>query len=426
VYVICLLVIGQKSQRFRLFMRILLLTDNFVPETNSPALRAYGHARRWIREGISVTIITSVPNFPTGRVLPPYRNWLYQTELLDGLKVIRVWTWLAPNRGIFFRSIDFLSFAVSSFVAGLFQSPDVIVATSPQLLTALSGSCLASVKRRPWVFEVRDLWPDSVVAVGAMRENLFIRLLRRLEHGLYRHATRVVAVSDGIRGRLIEKGVPSEKIGVAPNGVDLDRIAASGTGADAAGPSNFPGKFVAGYVGTHGMAQGLEVVLHAADRLRGSSVHFMFVGDGARRQDLMALAETLRLDNTTFFGLVPLATAAAHLRRCDVVLIPLKRTDQIEITLPGKIFEAAAMGKPLIVSAEGASAQLVQRYDAGLVVPPEDGAALADAIRRIEGDQALRIRLRTGALALARDFDRERFAADMLEQIRLAHDDTRG
>jgi glycosyltransferase involved in cell wall biosynthesis len=404
-------------------MRILLLTDNFVPETNSPALRAYEHARTWVKQGISVTIITSVPNFPTGRVLPPYRNRLYQTELLDGLKVIRVWTWLAPNRGILFRSIDFLSFAVSSFVAGLFHSADVIVATSPQLLTALSGSCLATVKRRPWVFEVRDLWPDSVVAVGAMRENLFIRLLRRLEHGLYRHATRLVAVSEGIRGRLIEKGVPPEKIGVAPNGVDLDRIAASGAGPEGAPePSTFSGKFVAGYVGTHGMAQGLEVVLHAADRLRDSNVQFIFVGDGACRQDLATLAETLRLDNTTFFGLVPLEAAAAHLRRCDVVLIPLKRTNQIEITLPGKIFEAAATGKPLIVSAEGASAELVRKYDAGLVVPPEDGAALADAIRCIENDHALRLRLSAGALALARDFDRARFAAEMLEQIRLAQD----
>lgn len=401
-------------------MRILLLTDNFIPETNSPALRAHEHAKRWVSAGNSVTVITSIPNFPTGRPLPPYRNRPHQTEVIDGITVIRVWTWLAPNRGIFFRSLDFLSFAVSSFVAGLFQSADVIVASSPQLLTGLAGRWLAAMKRRPWVFEVRDLWPDSVVAVGAMQDNLFIGLLRRLEHSLYRHATRVVAVSDGIRKRLIEKGVPPEKVGVVPNGVDLDRISTSGAGAILDGPSNYPGKFVAGYVGTHGMAQGLEVVLHAADRLRDSNVHFVFVGDGACRHDLMALAKTLRLDNVTFVGLVTLETAAAYLRRCDAVLIPLKRTDQIEITLPGKIFEAAAMGKPLVVSAEGASADLVRKYDAGVVVPPEDSAALADAIQHIEEDVALRAKLSTGALALAGDFDRKRFAEEMLAQIHYA------
>src|SRR3954470_15797113 len=176
-------------------MHILLLTDNFVPETNSPALRGYEHARRWVADGIDVTVITSIPNFPTGRPLPPYRNRALQRESRDGIQIIRVWTWLAPNRGVWMRSLDFLSFACSSFVAGLFEHPDVIVATSPQLLTGLSGLLLARFKRRPWVLEVRDLWPDSIVAVGALRENTLVRLLRSLERLLYRHASRIVAVS---------------------------------------------------------------------------------------------------------------------------------------------------------------------------------------------------------------------------------------
>lgn len=400
-------------------MRILLLTDNFIPETNSPALRAYEHARRWVSSGIKVTVITSIPNFPTGRALPPYRNRPYQREVMDGVEVIRVWTWLAPNRGVLLRSLDFVSFACSSFMAGAFQSADVIVATSPQLLTGLAGSWLAKVKGLPWVFEVRDLWPDSIVAVGAMRENLLIRFLRQVERGLYRNATRVVAVSDGIRSRLIAKGVPPDKIGVAPNGVDLDRIAASGGKTTAEAP-NLRGKFVAGYVGTHGMAQGLEVVLQAADRLRDSNIHFLFAGDGARREALEALARELRLENVTFAGLVPLDTAAGYLRRCDAVLIPLKRTDQIEITIPGKIFEAAAMGKPLLVSAEGASADIVLRHRAGLVVPPEEPDELAAALERLQADSALREELGNGALTLARSFDRARFAAQMLQEIRLA------
>jgi glycosyltransferase involved in cell wall biosynthesis len=401
-------------------MRILLLTDNFVPEINSPALRAYEHAKRWVAAGEDVTVLTSIPNFPTGRPLPPYRNRPYQKEIIDGIKVVRVWTWLAANRGILWRSLDFLSFAASGFVAGMFQDADVVVATSPQLLTGLSARWLGALKRRPWVFEVRDLWPDSIVSVGVMRENFFIRALHRLEQQFYRHATRIVAVSDGIRDRLVARGVPAEKIAVVPNGVDLRRIASGASPESLRDALNVRGKFVVGYVGTHGMAQGLEVVVRAAQRLRGSEIRFLSVGEGARRQPVMALARELQLDNMTFVGLVPLAVAAEHLRLCDAVLIPLKRTDQIEITIPGKIFEAAALGKPMIVSAVGASADLVQRYGAGLVVPPEDPEALAAAIMRLRSDSELREKLRRGGLALARDFDRERLAHAMLEQIRLA------
>jgi glycosyltransferase involved in cell wall biosynthesis len=404
-------------------MRILLLTDNFVPETNSPALRAHEHARVWVAEGAKVTIITSIPNFPTGRPLPPYKNRLYQTEILDGIAVTRVWTYLAPNLGIVRRSIDFLSFAVSGFVAGLFTPADIVVATSPQLLTGLAGRWLAAVKRCPWVFEVRDLWPDSIVSVGVMRENWFIRLLHKMERSLYRSATKIVAVSNGIRDRLIARGVPPEKIAVIPNGVNLRRMEGSRKTTSLRENLKLADKFIVGYVGTHGMAQGLEVALEAAQRLAGSDVHFLFVGEGARRESLIAMSQRLQLRNVTFIGLVPLEEATQYLRLCDTILIPLKRTDQIEITLPGKIFEAAAMGKPIIVSAEGASADLTQRYGASLVVPPEDPKVLATAILQLRDDPALRQKLGECGLALAQDFDRERFARMMLEELQSAGPD---
>jgi hypothetical protein len=270
------------------------------------------------------------------------------------------------------------------------------------------------------VFEVRDLWPDSIVAVGIMRDNLLIQALQTLETGLYRHASRVVAVSNGIRDRLIGRGVPEEKIGVVPNGVDSRRISTEAGGIDLPESLNLRDRFVLGYVGTHGMAQGLEVVLDAAHALRDTNAFFLFVGDGARREAIVARARKLQLRNVQFVGLVPREVAAAYLRACDAVLIPLKRTSQIEITLPGKIFEAAAMGKPIIVSAEGASAELVRRYGAGLVAPPEDAGALADAIRRLAKEPELREQLSQGSLALARDFDRERFAKMMLKELALA------
>ena len=396
-------------------MHILLLTDNFVPETNSPALRAYEHARHWVAAGHTVTVVATIPNFPVGRPLPPYRNRLYQREVIDGIQVVRVWTVLAPNRGIFWRSVDFLSFAVSGFLAGLFQRTDVILATSPQLLTGLAGWWLAALKRRPWVFEVRDLWPDSIVSVGLMQENALIRGLRALEQRLYRHATRVVAVSTGIRDRLLARGVPANKLGVVPNGIDLQLLKGTSDGQPLRGALNLRGKFVVGYVGTHGMAQGLEVAIDAARLLQREDVHFLFVGEGARREAVMAHAKKLQLGNVMFVGLVSRPSAAEHLALCDAVLIPLKQTDQIQITIPAKIFEAAAMGKPIIVSAVGASAELVQRYGAGIVVPPEQPDRLAAAILELRKAPDLQARLREGSLRLAQDYDRQRFAGEMLQ-----------
>jgi glycosyltransferase involved in cell wall biosynthesis len=284
----------------------------------------------------------------------------------------------------------------------------------------LAGWWLAAAKRRPWVFEVRDIWPDSIVSVGMMKDNLFIGALRVLERRLYRNATRVVAVSNGIRERLLARGVPAEKLGVVPNGVDLGRFGGGKQECQLRESLGLPGKFVAGYVGTHGMAQGLETVLDTADRLRGRDIHFLFVGAGARREAIVARASAMNLNNVAFIDLVPIEMATEYLRLCDVVLIPLRRTDQIEITLPGKLFEAAAVGKPIIVSAEGASAELVQQYKAGLVVAPEDPNALADAVIRLREDLSLREQLSAGSLAMARDFDRDRFAQQMLDQITLA------
>ena len=206
-------------------MRVLVLTDNFVPEQNAPALRTYEHCRRWVEEGVSVTVITTAPNFPTGKVQRPYRNWLYKREDIDGIDVVRVWSFLAPNSGVVLRALDFASFAVSGALAGLFETPDVIMATSPQLLTGYAGHLVARAKRRPWVFEVRDLWPESITAVEAMGDGFLMRMLARMEKRLYKSADRIVTVTEPLRARIVQSGVAAEKIGVVPNGANLARLA---------------------------------------------------------------------------------------------------------------------------------------------------------------------------------------------------------
>jgi len=401
-------------------MRVLVLSDNFVPEQNAPALRTYEHCQGWAQEGVSVTVITTAPNFPTGKVQKPYRNWLYKREVLDGIDVIRVWSFLAPNKGVVLRALDFASFALSGILAGLFEHPDVIVATSPQLLTGVAGHFLARAKRRPWVFEVRDLWPESIVAVDAMRRGVVTRLLERMEKRLYASAERIVTVTEPMLARIAERGVPKEKLAVVPNGANLGRLTPRGKCAALTERLRLEGRFVVGYVGTHGMAQGLEVVLRAAQILSGTDIHFLFVGEGARRTALMSMAGTLGLKNVTFTGAVPSGVAVDYLALSDAIVIPLRNTALFEGALPSKIFEAAAMERPIVLSANGLSADTVRRFGAGLVAEPGDPDALARAVKRLRASPALRDSCREGCRALARAHDRQVLARQMLAEIRRA------
>jgi glycosyltransferase involved in cell wall biosynthesis len=401
-------------------MEVLLVTDNFVPEQNASARRSYEHCRRWVKQGVNVTVITTVPNFPLGKPQPPYRNRLYAREIIDGIHVVRVWSFLAPNRGVVLRALDFASFAVSGFLAGLFQKPDIIVATSPQLLAAVAGHLLARVKRCPWVFEVRDLWPESIAAVGAMKEGFIMHNLRRVERMLYDGAERIVTVTEPMRMRLIERGVPAEKVGVVPNGADLERLIPRIRNARLAARLQLEGKFVVAYVGTLGMAQGLEVVIRAAALVSRSDIHFLFVGEGARRADLVEMARSLGVTNVSFVGAVPSDAAIDYLALADAIVVSLKKSAVFDGALPSKIFEAAAMERPILLSARGISAELVRGYHAGLVVEPENPEALAAAVLRLRSDVQLRESFRAGCRRLASQHDRERMAGLMLAEIRHA------
>lgn len=408
----------RNTDRTDVDMQVLVLTDNFVPEQNASARRTYEHCRRWVRDGVSVTVITTVPNFPLGKPQAPYRNRLYMSERIDGIRVVRVWSFLAPNSGVVLRALDFASFAVSGFIAGLFQKADIIVATSPQLLTAVAGHLLGRFKRRPWVFEVRDLWPESITAVGAMKEGFAMRLLRWLERTLYGSAARIVTVTESIRNSLAARGIPSEKLGLVPNGADLERLTPRDRDTKLAHRMGVEGKFVVAYVGTLGLAQGLEVVVRAAQLVRDTNIHFLFVGEGARRKFLMDMTSELGLENVSFVGGVPSDAAVDYLALGDAIVIPLRNSELFEGALPTKIFEAAAMERPIVLSAQGISADLIRACDAGIVVEPENPAALAAAVESLAASNTLCRRYSTGCKSLARQHDRERLAALMLAEIR--------
>ena len=405
-------------------MHILFLTDNFPPEGNAPATRTIEHASRWTANGHQVTVITGVPNFPEGRVFDGYKNRWYQTEEMLGVRVIRVKTYITANEGFAKRILDYLSFMVSGFVAGLFvKKPDVVVATSPQFFTAVAGWALAGLRRKPFVFELRDIWPASITAVGAMEESRIITALEKLELFLYRRATRIVSVTQSFKDELIQRGVDGRKIDVVLNGVDLTKYAKQ-TQKDAAIADKYglKGKFIAGYVGTHGMAHGLEHIVRAASFLKDQDdIRVVFAGGGAARDALEKQVAQTSLKNVVMIPRVAKDEMARLWSLCDVSLVNLRNADLFRTVIPSKIFESMGMGIPMIVSMpQGEATEIVREAEAGLIIDPEAPEELAQAIIKLRDDKKLLGSLSMGALSAAQQFSREKLAAHALDSFALA------
>ncbi len=402
-------------------MRILFLTDNFPPETNAPATRTFEHARRWVRAGAKVTVITTAPNFPAGRIFPGYRNRLFQREWIDGVETIRVWTYITANEGFARRTLDYLSFMVMGFLAGLsLPRPNVIVSTSPQIFTACAAYVLSIFKRRPFVFELRDLWPDSIIAVGAMRESGAIRALKRLEYFLYRKAARIISVTNSFKTVLSGNGVPADKIAVVRNGADLKGFTPGPKPDELVKKHGLEGKFVAAYIGTIGMAHGLGTILEAAQRMKANrDIAFVLVGAGAERAALEQQARGRGLDNVIFVGSVGKDDVVRYWLLADAALVLLRNRPVFRHVLPSKMFEAMATARPIVLGVLGESADLLEAAGAGVVIQPESAEALEKAILRLatdpEGSKELG---RKGRRFVEAEFDRDKLAALMLEELR--------
>ncbi|MGO1070482.1 glycosyltransferase family 4 protein [Lysobacter sp. CA199] len=411
-------------------MRILFLSDNFPPEGNAPATRTYEHAVRWVRAGHEVTVITCAPNFPEGRLFDGYRNDWRSVETIDGIRVVRVKTYITANEGFVKRTLDYLSFMAASVVAGVFERRhDVVVATSPQFFCALGGWALARLKRRPFVFELRDLWPASITAVGAMKRSLAIRVLERLEMFLYRSADAIVPVTQSFREELIHRGVDADKIHVVLNGVDLQRYVPCARDEAMAQQYDLHGRFVVGYLGTHGMAHGLETVVDAAERLKHDPrIVFFFAGSGAERARVEQLVAQRQLPNVRMIPRQPKEMMPKLWGLCDISLIPLRDNPVFSGVIPSKLFEGMGMGIPALMSLpRGEATRIVESTGCGLCVAPENAQAMADAITQLAGDPQRMQRLRAASVAAAPAYSRDRQAGLMSDALaRLLDDDTRG
>ena len=399
-------------------MRILFITDNFPPEVNAPATRTYEHCREWVKQGADVTVITCFPNFPQGKVYEGYKNRFIQKEVVDGIKVIRTWSYITSNAGFLKRTLDYISFAFMSFWFSLFIKTDIIIGTSPQFFVALSAYCSSTVKRKKWIMEVRDLWPESIKAVGAMKDGRMFRLLERLELRLYRSANKVVVVTDTFKENISSRGIPKEKIFVVKNGVDLTKYVARGHAKELKQKLDLDGKFIISYLGTHGMAHKLDFILQSASQTDNTNIHYLLIGDGAKKAELVQMKEKLKLENVSMLPPVSKDEIVDYIDLSDVALVNLMKSDTFKTVLPSKIFENTAMQKPILIGVDGEARKLIEGYEAGLYYEPENEDKFIGAVTKISANQKLYQELQKGSLKLAKDFDRKVLANLMLRIIK--------
>jgi len=352
----------------------------------APAARTHEHARRWVARGHEVTVLCGIPNHPDGIVPEAYRGrWLCR-ERIDGIQVIRCPFFIAPNRGVFKRCVSFLSFMVSSIVFGVISTGrcDVVIGTTPQMLCALGGYIVARLKRRPFILEVRDLWPKHIIDLGTITNPVVISGLERLEMFLYRRSRAVIAVAEASRQHIEGLGVPADKLHTVTNGIDENFFVPKAKNGLRA-RYGWSDKFVVLYIGTHGLSQGLETILETAALLAHEPrYHFVFVGSGAERDNLRDAARSRGLANTEFLTHQQKAAMPDFYAAADACLVPLKNRDVFRTNIPSKMFEIMACARPMILGATGQAQQVLNEAGAGLAVEPENPEAYRDAIVYLE------------------------------------------
>ncbi len=371
-------------------MRILYICQYFPPEAGATQIRAFEMARNFVRQGHKVTMISEIPNHPSGIIPPNYRRKLYERVELEGIEVIRVWVKASPVKNFLNRMIFYLSFMLNAILAGIFLARnkyDLIYASSPPLFVGFAAIVLSNFKSTPLVFEVRDLWPESAVQLGEISSKRAVSLATRLEEACYTRAKRIIVVNQGIKERLIERGIPPKKLALITNGANIDHFQDQ--------PAqrlylrkelHLENKFIISYTGNLGLAYNFDIVFKVAKILRDDSTyHFLIIGDGPKKADIATLLSDNAAHNLTLLPEQSYDAIPGYYSASDVIIIPMKRNKYSEVTVPVKIFDALACQRPvLLCNVEGEASHIISEAEAGLVIPPEDVEHLVTAVCRLQ------------------------------------------
>lgn len=399
-------------------MKILLLTQYFPPEFGAAAGRNSEHARFWAEAGHDVEVLTAFPNYPAGVVPEAYRGRMWMREERDGYRVCRAWIYATPNRAVWRRALASLSFMASALITGALacRRPDVIIASSGPFFVAPLGWLLSVVKRAPFVFEVRDVLPQQAIDVGMLRNPILIRALEMVEAFLYRRAARVVTVAGASRDTLLGRGLDSARVHTIENGIREELFHPAARDNAVRAQYGWQEKYVALYMGAHGVSQGLGTLLECAERMRDDPGFVLaLVGDGADKPMLEREAAERGLHNVVFLPLQDKRRVPEFYAAADVCFVPLKKGKYFETNIPSKMFEIMACERPIILGARGQARELLELAGAGIAVDPEDAEGYAGAIRRLQTAPALAAACgESGRLFVLKNFTRRQKAADYL------------
>lgn len=396
-------------------MHILLIHQAVALLDEPGGTRHHELARYLVELGHRVTILTGQVSYLTGH--STVGGGFIQRMTDDaGVDIVRCYCLRGWHRSFVHRMLSSLSFMISSFIAGLrVRNVDLVWGTSPPIFQGLTATFLAGMKRVPFLFEVRDLWPYFAVELGVLRHPLLIQLSEWLERFLYSRADSVVVNSPGFLNHVRSRGARDVKL--VPNGVDTSMFDPNADGADFRMLNDLDGKFIVLYAGAHGMANDLEVVLEAADRLRDlKEVELLFLGDGKEKPALMSKAEALRLSNVRFLPPIPKNEISQVMAAADACIAILRPIEAFKTTYPNKVFDYMAAGRPVILAIDGVIREIVEKAEAGIFVPPGNPEALAMAVRRLVNarDQGVRMG-RAGRACVEEFFDRKVLATKMIQ-----------
>jgi glycosyltransferase involved in cell wall biosynthesis len=399
-------------------MRILFVSPYFPPELGAPQTRIYEQAVRLKRKGHKVSVLTTFPNYPTGVVPKEWKGHLWWHGNDAGVDIYRFWTYATPNSGFYKRILSQLSFAFLACLAGMWlPATDVIVVESPPLFDGIAAVLLSVAKRAPFVFYVSDLWPETAVQLGVLRNRLLIGIAKRLELLFYRRAALVIAVTAGIRQSIAEE-IGSARVVMLRNAVDTDFFMPASDRTTLKESLGLPhGRFLVLYAGTLGLAQQLSTVLECAGELqkRGNDVHFAFAGDGAEKERLQQKSVEMGLGNVSFLIPWPKAAMPGLLNSADCILVSLKDAPIFHAALPTKLFEAMSCGRPVVLAAAGEAEAVVRDAAAGYCARPGDTASIGEAILHAQQNRERGEEMgRRGREYMLANFSRERQVEELL------------
>ncbi len=402
-------------------VHILFITPYYPPEKAAPAVRISETAKLLVKRGYQVSVLTTVPNYPTGVVPSVYRGHLIQQEMMDGVRVVRVWSYTSRNKGFLRRILAQLSFGCLAPILGgkAVGHPGVIIVESPPLFDAIAARVLAWYKRCPFIFVVSDLWPESAIQLGMLHNRLLIRLAEWLEWSTYHRASLIWAVTEGIRQSLLRRGLPAEHVFLLTNGVDTKKFRPLSQ-VQARAKLGWDSRFTVLYAGTHGLSQGLATVLEAAEQLQSErDIGFVLVGDGATKADLVAQAQERGLKNVSFLEPQPHERMPLILAGADICLVPLRKVPLFEGALPSKMYEAMACARPIVLGANGEARQMAEKEaGAAIAVEPENTDALVSAIFYLfEHPEIAEALGQRGRAFVQERFDREQLATELLVHL---------